>query len=52
MVWVNLRGAIVLYFHIELPSILRTEGEKILCFTTFILAATGRKLHAVQNLWY
>jgi hypothetical protein len=52
MAWVNLPGVIVMYFHIDLPSILRSVGEKILRFTTFILAATDRKLYVVQNLYY
>jgi len=37
MAWVNLPEVIVLYFHIDLPSILRTDREQILRFTTFIL---------------
>jgi len=52
MAWVNLSGIIVLYFHIDLPSILLTEGKKIFPLTTFTLAATDRKLYVVQNLWY
>jgi len=51
MAWVNLPGVIVLYFHIDLPSILFTEEKKILRFT-FILAATDRKLYVVQNMCY
>lgn len=51
MAWVNLSGVTVLYFHINLLSILFTEGKKILRFT-FILAATFRKLNVVQNMWY
>ena len=35
MSWVNLPGVVVLYFHVDLPSILRTQGEKILHQVSF-----------------